>query len=176
MSIDNNPARSTVLLGLEAVSLTTGNAERNRYLRSSAFLDVVSCPSIILRSTSMRHTGGRIVLDSSLTIRKVMQPQTLHVEELHSSSLESKDTDPVGFTATSQWDPAYPQPDRRSKVPAASIRSPRSRGRMLFSARAGLQCEHRDQSGRLRRQLQRPYPWHGQRHGAERQGRTHPRG
>ena len=36
-----------------------------------------------------------------------------------------------------QWDPAYPQPDRQSKVPAASIRSSRSRGRMTFSARTG---------------------------------------
>jgi polyisoprenoid-binding protein YceI len=100
ISIDDDPARSTVLLRLEAASLTTGNSERNRYLRWVAFLDVATFPSIIIRSTGMRRTGGRVVLDSSLTIRNVTHPVILHLEQEDSSSLQSADGDRVGITAT----------------------------------------------------------------------------
>jgi polyisoprenoid-binding protein YceI len=101
MSIDTDPARSTFLLRLEAASLTTGNAERNGYLRSVSFLDEVTFPSIIIRSTGIRHVDGRVVLDSSPRIRSATRPPTLHVEQLDSSSLAPAFRTRVDFTSTS---------------------------------------------------------------------------
>jgi polyisoprenoid-binding protein YceI len=97
MTIDNDAARSSVLLSVDAASLATDDTNHTRYLRSRAFLDATTYPLIVIRSTDMRHADWDTVHDGLVTIRGVTHPQAIHVHELASSNLESGATSQVGL-------------------------------------------------------------------------------
>jgi polyisoprenoid-binding protein YceI len=76
-----DPAESRVEAVINAESIDTGDAERDRHLRSEDFLDVGRYPEITYTSTSVQPTPkGTWEVVGDLTIRHVTKPVTLDVE------------------------------------------------------------------------------------------------
>jgi len=74
--------RSTAELVIDAVSIDTGNAERDDHLRSPAFLDARHHPAIRFRSTEIVPAGrGDYLVNGELTIRDLTQPVTVFVTD-----------------------------------------------------------------------------------------------
>jgi polyisoprenoid-binding protein YceI len=75
----DNPANSTVELTIGAASLDTGNAVRDQYVRTDAFLDVERFPAMTFRSTRIELLAGgpQALVTGDLTIRDVTRTVTL---------------------------------------------------------------------------------------------------
>ncbi|GIX48260.1 MAG: hypothetical protein KatS3mg131_2471 [Candidatus Tectimicrobiota bacterium] len=68
----HNPEASRVHFVIDAASIDTGNAKRDKHLRSEDFLFVAQYPTITFTSTAVRHEGGkRYVVEGELEIRGV---------------------------------------------------------------------------------------------------------
>jgi polyisoprenoid-binding protein YceI len=86
---------------IDAASIDTRDADRDKHLRSPDFLDVESYPTIEFHSTKVRKEGERWLVDGDLTVRGVTRPVTLDME------FEGVVTDPwgnvrTGFSATTE--------------------------------------------------------------------------
>lgn len=75
------PERSTVEATIDATSFTTGNAGRDKKVRSKTFLNVAQSPKITFVSTKVRMTDSTWVLDGLLTVRGKTAPVSLTVVE-----------------------------------------------------------------------------------------------
>ena len=80
--VDEDPARSSVELTMQAASITTGVEDRDAHLRSPDFLDVENHPTVTFRSTSIEQTGDSWVLTGDLTIIGKTNPVSLDLEFL----------------------------------------------------------------------------------------------
>ncbi|MGD2115277.1 MAG: YceI family protein [Acidobacteriota bacterium] len=88
-----SPAESTVRFRIEAASIDTDNADRDKHLRSEDFFWVEKHPVITFESESIRPVGeGRYAVTGTLTMRGVSKRVTLPVEML------GVGTDPWGNT------------------------------------------------------------------------------
>ena len=74
-------AKASVVI--QAASLDTNHAERNKHLRSSDFLDVEKYPEIRFTSTQYRPSGADTgTLYGNLTLHGVTKPVAIKVEKL----------------------------------------------------------------------------------------------
>ena len=102
--IDEVPALSSVVVTIEAGSITTDSAQRDAHLRSPDFLDVERYPVLTFRSTAVEVTGKDTVrISGALTIKDVTRPVTLDV------TYEGAQVDPwgntrAGFSAVTEID------------------------------------------------------------------------
>lgn len=101
--IDDEPARSSVEVELDASTFSTSNEDRDAHVRSADFLDVENYPMIKFRSTGARQEGERWKIDGELTVKEETRPVTLDVE------FEGAGQDPWGngriaFSATAELD------------------------------------------------------------------------
>lgn len=70
---------------IDAGSIDTAHADRDRHLRSADFFDVTNHPRITFESSAVRSAGGnRALVDGHLTLRGVSRPITLEIEFLGS--------------------------------------------------------------------------------------------
>jgi polyisoprenoid-binding protein YceI len=77
----NDVTKSSVTVQLEAASIDTNFADRDRDLNSPDFLNVAEFPAITFKSTSVTKTGDKTgQVTGSLTIIGVTKPVTLDVE------------------------------------------------------------------------------------------------
>lgn len=77
------PEASSVAFTIDASSIDTDNADRDKHLRSPDFFDVASHPSITFKSQSIRSTGkDRYAVTGTLTMRGVAKTITLPVSYL----------------------------------------------------------------------------------------------
>ena len=78
---DQNPERSHVEVVIDATSIDTGNADRDKHLRSADFLDVESQPKLRFTSASAqgaaKKEGDRFRVTGELEIRGKQVPVTL---------------------------------------------------------------------------------------------------
>jgi polyisoprenoid-binding protein YceI len=74
--------KSGVEATIDAGSIDTGVADRDKHLRSADFLDVEKYPQIRFKSTAVEKTGGAYRVKGDLTIRDTTRPVTLEVETL----------------------------------------------------------------------------------------------
>ena len=78
---EQNPDRSGVEVDIEAVSIDTGEPDRDAHLRSADFLDADKHPKILFRSTrvdgAMKKGGDRFKVIGELEIRGQALPVTL---------------------------------------------------------------------------------------------------
>jgi polyisoprenoid-binding protein YceI len=99
---EQNPARSTVGVQIEAASLNTKEAQRDNHLRSPDFLNAEQFPYLTFKSRRVEQLDeahGRIVGD--LTIRNVTKEVTLDVE--YSGQAKSPwGMTSAGFTASAK--------------------------------------------------------------------------
>lgn len=78
---DGDLGRASVNVVIDASSLTTDDAGRDKHLRSADFFDVASDPEITFRSTRVETLGAeRLRVAGDLTIRKVTREVVLEVE------------------------------------------------------------------------------------------------
>jgi polyisoprenoid-binding protein YceI len=93
-------SKGSVSVEIDAVSIDTGDAQRDGHLRSADFLDVEKFPKATFKSTKVTDNGeGRIKIVGDLTVRGVTRQVTLD------ATYEGSGKDPwggerVGFSAT----------------------------------------------------------------------------
>jgi len=75
-----NPARAGVDVKIEAASIDTGEADRDKHLRSADFFDVEKYPQLSFKSTSVETSGKELKVIGDLTIHGVTKPVRLEVE------------------------------------------------------------------------------------------------
>jgi polyisoprenoid-binding protein YceI len=78
---EQNPVRTTVVIHIDAASLSTKEAQRDAHLKSPDFLDAANSPVIRFQSTKVEQISedsGK--LHGNLTIRGVTKPVVLDVE------------------------------------------------------------------------------------------------
>jgi polyisoprenoid-binding protein YceI len=72
---------SSVEVTIDPSTIDTGNADRDRHLRSGDFFDVETYPRIVFRSTRVEPVGeARFRVFGDLSIRNVTRPVELDVE------------------------------------------------------------------------------------------------
>jgi len=101
----HRPAGSSVTLVIEASSVHTGNAQRDRHLRSSDFLDVERFPRIVFVSRRLRTDGPRWMLEGDLTLHGVTHSLEIPIEVRHPALHDPGGVDFLGFEAgvTLDW-------------------------------------------------------------------------
>lgn len=78
-----NLAAASVNVEIDAGSIDTGVADRDKHLRSADFFDVERFPKLSFQSSRVEAAGaGRLRVHGNLTIRDVTREVTLDVEEL----------------------------------------------------------------------------------------------
>jgi polyisoprenoid-binding protein YceI len=73
--------RSTVTVTIDASSFSTGNARRDKDVRSARFLDVDRSPSITFVSTKVGAVDSAWVLEGQVTVRGKTAPVALTITE-----------------------------------------------------------------------------------------------
>jgi polyisoprenoid-binding protein YceI len=74
-------AKSSVEATIDASTIDTQNADRDKHLRSQDFLHAEKHPTITFRSTGIANAGeGKLRVTGDLTIRGVTKPVVLEVE------------------------------------------------------------------------------------------------
>ncbi|ANG63461.1 hypothetical protein A8C75_13930 [Marinobacterium aestuarii] len=75
-----DPNSASVSITIEAASVNTNQAERDKHLRSDEFLDAATYPEITFVSTSYKTNGdGSGVLKGDLSLHGVTKPVTINV-------------------------------------------------------------------------------------------------
>lgn len=69
--------KSQVELSIDAASIDTGNADRDKHLKSPEFFDVQKHPKLTFKSTKITKAGKGYKLTGDMTIRGVTKPVTL---------------------------------------------------------------------------------------------------
>jgi polyisoprenoid-binding protein YceI len=72
--------KSSVEITIDANSIDTDNADRDKHLKSPDFLDTAKFPQITFKSTSIKKAGKAYKVTGDLTIHGVTKPVTLEVE------------------------------------------------------------------------------------------------
>jgi len=104
INIAETPEDSSVVVTIDAGSVTTGDLQRDEHLRSPDFFDVGTYPSITFRSTKVDQVkGGDWKVTGDLTVRDVTKPVVLDVE-FEGSYPTPWGTTPVGFSASTELD------------------------------------------------------------------------
>ena len=98
---DEDVARSSVNVTIDASSINTNEPNRDNHVRSADFLDVENFPNITFRSTAVRSEGDEFFIDGELTIRGATRPVTLGVE-LNGFTPDPYGGTRAGFSATTE--------------------------------------------------------------------------
>ena len=98
---DEDLARSSVNVLIDASSINTNEPNRDNHVRSADFLDVENFPNITFRSTAVRSEGGGFFLDGVLTIRGATRQVTLDVE-VNGFTPDPYGGTRAGFSATTE--------------------------------------------------------------------------
>ena len=77
-----NPAAATVDIVIDAASVDTDHAERDKHLRSSDFLEVDKYPEISFSTNAFEEQGENAVLKGDLTMHGVTQPIEIAVRHV----------------------------------------------------------------------------------------------
>ena len=81
ISVAEDPLQSSVTATIQAASISTGQEDRDKHLRSGDFLDVEKYPTLEFRSTGVKsHKDNEFVLTGELTIKDVTRAVELEVE------------------------------------------------------------------------------------------------
>ena len=106
MFIDpERPESSAVVIAIEAASIHTGIAQRDKHLRSSDFFDVERFPVIAFRSERIARTADGYVAHGSLKMHGVTRPIALPFKLRHAPVHDENGLDYAGFDAevTLNW-------------------------------------------------------------------------
>lgn len=82
-TIDFDPANPTAIridATIDATSIDTGNADRDKHLRSPDFFDVASFPTLTFKSKKAVKEGDKLKVTGDLTLHGVTREVVLEVE------------------------------------------------------------------------------------------------
>ena len=102
VTVAENPEDSHVEVAIGAASVSTGNADRDRHLRSADFFDVEHFPEVTFRSTLVRglpSSTWEVVGD--LTVHGVTRPVTLQVD-FDGADVSPTGDERIGFSAATE--------------------------------------------------------------------------
>jgi len=100
---DENLARTSVNLSIEAASVNTHLPVRDNQVRSADFLDAEHFPDITFVSTAVREESGQYFVDGDLTIRGTTRPVTLDLT-VNGFSPDTFGANRASFSATTTID------------------------------------------------------------------------
>ena len=100
---DEDLARASVSVSIEAASVDTHLPVRDNQVRSADFLDAEHFPNITFESTAVRDDAGRYFVDGDLTIRGTTRPVTLDLT-VNGFSPDTFGATRVSFSATTTID------------------------------------------------------------------------
>lgn len=92
-----DPTRSSVMVVIEARSISTGSAHRDEHLRSADFLDVERFPRITFEGRRVERRGGGLVVAGDLTLHGVTRPVTIPFRALHAPARDPHGSTIVNF-------------------------------------------------------------------------------
>jgi len=88
---EQNPANSRIKLEIKTASVESGNADRDKHLRTGDFFDIESHPTLVFESTKVEKADGDVyTLIGDLTINGVTNPVSVDWE------VNGATTDPWG--------------------------------------------------------------------------------
>ena len=100
---DENLARTSVSVSIEAASVNTHLPVRDNQVRSADFLDAEHFPNITFVSTAVREESGQYFVDGDLTIRGTTRPVTLDLT-VNGFSPDTFGANRASFSATTTID------------------------------------------------------------------------
>ena len=104
-TVAEKPEDSTLEATVQAVSIFTGQEQRDDHLRTNDFLDVPNHPTLTLVGKGLRQVNDtNWVLTADLTIRGVTKPVDFHVEYLGEGPSMQEGKTVVAFEATGEID------------------------------------------------------------------------
>ena len=80
-----NPANSSVIVTIQAASVTTGNEQRDGHLKTGDFFDVAAYPTITFVSSAVSQNGTDWDITGDLTINDVTRSVTVPFEQTGSA-------------------------------------------------------------------------------------------
>ena len=96
-----DPAGCSLNVTIEAASVDTNNAARDKHLRSDAFFNVKEFPKITFKSTRVRLVGGKTYeVTGDLTLHGVTRPVTARLERIGSGKDPRTRAVRTGFQTT----------------------------------------------------------------------------
>jgi polyisoprenoid-binding protein YceI len=79
----DQPEASAIEVTVQTASIRTHHPQRDNDLRSSNFLEADKYPTMVFKSTEIKHVGGdRYTVSGDLTIKGVTKPVTLNMVRL----------------------------------------------------------------------------------------------
>jgi len=80
---EKKPNKSTIVVNIDASSIDSNHAERDKHLRSKDFLDTGKFPTAKFVSTSFKEQGkGKATLKGKLTLHGVTKPITIKLKHI----------------------------------------------------------------------------------------------
>ena len=119
MELDNvNPLGSFVELKIEAASINTGNADRDKHLNSPDFFDTAKFPDISFKSTKIVAKGKDVFeVTGDLTMKGVTKPVVLTVAA-NGFAPDGKGGQKAGFDVSGKLNRKDPAPAAAPAKPA----------------------------------------------------------
>lgn len=100
---EKDVTKSSVEATIDATSIDTRVADRDKHLRSPDFFDVATYPTITFKSTRVEQAGqGKLKVAGDLTIRGVTKPVVLDVEGPTAEIKDPWGNARRGFSATTK--------------------------------------------------------------------------
>jgi polyisoprenoid-binding protein YceI len=91
--------KSSVEATIDATSVSTNEAARDKHLKSPAFFDVEKNPTMAFKSTSVYKEGGKLMMKGDLTLAGVTKPVTLTLDGPAPPQTDAKGVTRSGFSA-----------------------------------------------------------------------------
>jgi len=77
---EKDPSKSSVEATIDATTVSTNNANRDKDLRSAGFFNVEKFPTLTFKSTSVTRSNGKLQVVGDLTLTGVTKSVTLDVD------------------------------------------------------------------------------------------------
>ena len=96
---DKDITKSSVEATIDATSVSTNEAARDKHLKSAAFFDIDKNPTMAFKSTSIYKEGGKLMMKGDLTLAGVTKPVVLTLDGPSAPQTDAKGVTRSGFSA-----------------------------------------------------------------------------
>ena len=97
---DQDITKSVVEATIDATSVSTNEAARDKHLKSPAFFDIEKNPTMAFKSTSIYKEGGKLMMKGDLTLGGVTKPVVLTLDGPSAPQTDAKGVMRSGFSAS----------------------------------------------------------------------------
>ena len=97
---DKDITKSPVEATIDATSVSTNEAARDKHLKSAAFFDIDKNPTMAFKSTSIYKEGGKLMMKGDLTLAGVTKPVVLTLDGPSAPQTDAKGVTRSGFSAS----------------------------------------------------------------------------